>query len=439
MQCPPALAAHSFLAVSALSVQAHMDVVIHGRECPSSCFFVTIAESGERKTAIDKIAMAPVIKQEEKLRDEREKKMADYNIKMAVRKKSEKAALSSDDPVRALEALGPVPVHPLDASLTTEEPTYEGLVKMLENGQPSVGLFSGEGGRFLGGHAMNRDNQQKSAAGLSSLWDGAPVTRTRVKDSVTLYGKRVSLHLMIQPIIAEQILGSDLLIGQGLMSRILIAYPESTIGNREYSGVNLKVESKALKKFNTVIGKILSQPLTIKTGTTNELVPEIIGLTDEAMERWIVFHNNVEADMKEGRQFCSIRGFAAKAAEHVLRLACVLTAVNDPDEADEIPIEWIESAIRIVEYYLSETLRLFNVSQVNPDLKIAQECLDWLREKYPRFSLIELYRLGPNKVRVKEKAAKYVKILVEHGLVRPIPGGTTIDCNKRRTAWEVVG
>ena len=116
-----------------------------------------------------------------------------------------------------------------------------------------------------------------------------------------------------------------------------------------------------------------------------------------------------------------------------------MTAVNDPDEADEIPIEWIESAIHIVEYYLYETLRLFNVSQDNPDLKIAQECLNWLRGRYPIFSLTELYRLGPNKVRVKVVAAKYVKILEEHGWIRPIPGGAIIDCNKRRTAWEVVG
>ena len=302
MQCPPALPAHSFLAVSALSVQTHMDVEIDGRKSPASCFFVTIAESGERKTAIDKYAMAPVIKQEEKLRDEQKEKIVEYNIKMAVRKKSEKMALNADNPVQALEALGPVPVRPLDASFTVEEPTYEGLVKKLENGQPSVGLFSSEGGRFLGGHAMNRDNQQKSAAGLSSLWDGSPVTRTRVNDSITMYGKRVSLHLMIQPYIAEQLLGSDLLIAQGLMSRILIAYPESNIGKRKYKSVDLN-KSAALKKFNQVIGKILSLPLPIKPGTINELEPEIIGLTDEAMERWVVFHDSVEADMQDGRQF----------------------------------------------------------------------------------------------------------------------------------------
>ena len=42
------------------------------------------------------------------------------------------------------------PLPPLKPILTTEEPTYEGLVKLLLVGQPSMGLFSDEGGRFLG-------------------------------------------------------------------------------------------------------------------------------------------------------------------------------------------------------------------------------------------------------------------------------------------------
>ena len=63
--------------------------------------------------------------------------------------------------------------------LTTEEPTYEGLVKLLDGGWPSVGLFSDEGGRFLGGFAMSEEQRIKTMAGLNSLWDGQPITRTR--------------------------------------------------------------------------------------------------------------------------------------------------------------------------------------------------------------------------------------------------------------------
>jgi len=40
-----------------------------------------------------------------------------------------------------------------------------------------MGIFSDEGGRFIGGHALREAEQLKTASGLSKLWDGAPVTR----------------------------------------------------------------------------------------------------------------------------------------------------------------------------------------------------------------------------------------------------------------------
>ena len=56
--------------------------------------------------------------------------------------------------------------------LTCPEPTFEGLTRLLAGGQPSMGIFSGEGGQFLGGHGMNQDNKLKTAAAMSGLWDG---------------------------------------------------------------------------------------------------------------------------------------------------------------------------------------------------------------------------------------------------------------------------
>ena len=63
--------------------------------------------------------------------------------------------------------------------LTCPEPTYEGLVKHLVFGQPSVGIFSAEGGQFIGGHGMNEEAMLRTAAGLSCLWDGETIKRVR--------------------------------------------------------------------------------------------------------------------------------------------------------------------------------------------------------------------------------------------------------------------
>jgi len=437
MQCSPALPAQSFLAVSALSVQGFLNVEIDGRESPSSCFFVTIAESGERKSSIDKQAMAPIIALEAELRAESKKAMEAYGVKLLIRKKQETDALKAGSPEEAFQALGPPPEHPLDGSLTCEEPTYEGLVLKMVHGQPSIGIFSDEGGRFLGGSAMSKENQLKSSAGLSTMWDGRAVTRTRVgTGDMVLNGRRVSMHLMVQPAIAVQLFSNELLLSQGITSRILIAFPQSSIGNRPYSRVNLK-DSKALKRFSKAITDIHGLELPLKPGTTNELAPIPITLSDDAMERWIEFHNLVESEMAQGQQYANISGFAAKSAEHVARLACVMTFMNDTD-AEEIPLQWVESAIRIVEYHLSETLRIFFVGQDDPELKLAERLLEWLRKKFPTFSLEEIYQNGPTELRDAKNARRIVKILEAHRWVCRIEGGATVGYKKHRTAWQVV-
>ena len=102
-----------------------------------------------------------------------------------------------------LDKLGPAPLAPLEPVLTCPEPTYEGLCKLLAVGQPSVGIFSAEGGQFIGGYGMTDDAKLRTAAGLSSLWDGEPIKRARALDGITVIpGRRVAMHLMAQPDVA---------------------------------------------------------------------------------------------------------------------------------------------------------------------------------------------------------------------------------------------
>ena len=81
-----------------------------------------------------------------------------------------------------LRALGDEPLAPLAPIMTMAEPTIEGLAKLLLTGQPSVGVFSAEGGQFVGGHAMSDDAKLRSAAALSHLSDGEPWKRVRSLD-----------------------------------------------------------------------------------------------------------------------------------------------------------------------------------------------------------------------------------------------------------------
>ena len=118
--------------------------------------------------------------------------------------------------------------------LTVTEPTFEGLAKFFANdGRPSLGIYSAEGGQFIGGHGMNPDNKARTAAGLSDVWDGSPIRRLRAGDGASfLPGRRLSLHLMAQPDIAAIMLTDRLLLDQGLLSRVLLTAPETLAGTR---------------------------------------------------------------------------------------------------------------------------------------------------------------------------------------------------------------
>ena len=47
--------------------------------------------------------------------------------------------------------------------ILVSEPTPEGLVKLLAEGQPSAGLFSAEASTFIGGHGMTAESRLRTA------------------------------------------------------------------------------------------------------------------------------------------------------------------------------------------------------------------------------------------------------------------------------------
>jgi hypothetical protein len=62
IQAPDAICAQSVLGAVALTSQAFANILIDGREHPLSLFIITVAESGDRKSAADKVALQPIYK-----------------------------------------------------------------------------------------------------------------------------------------------------------------------------------------------------------------------------------------------------------------------------------------------------------------------------------------------------------------------------------------
>ena len=140
-----------------------------------------------------------------------------------------------------------------------------------------------------------------------------------------------------------------------------------------------------------------------------------------------------------------ISGIAAKAAEHALRLAGVLAPIDDI-EARFVSRRHVEAGIALAHFYLTEALRLFDSSRIDPDLMLAEKLLGWLKRRGTMNSgnsasrlvyLVLTYQYGPNTVRDKATAKRIVGILEDHGWLLPIDRGAVADGKHRQDAWQV--
>jgi hypothetical protein len=440
IQAPIALCAQSVLAAANLVVQGHGNVVIDGRLSPLSCYFLTIGESGERKSAVDTEALYECRKFESECHKSYKKDLRSFDDSdMAYKRAREEQLKKAKDlaaKCQALADLGEPPKRPLEPALIAQEPTYEGLYRQLRDGRPSLGLFSDESGTFVGGHAMNQENKLKMAAGLSSLWDGKPLTRTRGGDGAfQLAGRRVCCHLMAQPRVAAEFLGDGLLIEQGLLSRFLVCFPETTAGQRIYTGLNLTI-NPAMNAFHGRIRELLEAPLPVCEDDKQQLNPPRIDLSREARKNWIEFYNLIEKQLADDQPLKPIRGFANKAAEHVLRLAGTMTLFEDL-HATEISSDHLLNGIDLVQYYLSEALRLSYAGTCDPKLKLAEKLLDWCQQ-HDFVHLQQIYQYGPNQVRDATTAKQIAHILEDHGWLTPIEKGMELEGTLRKRAWRVI-
>ena len=437
VKAPDSICGQSVLAAAALITQAHADICIDGRAYPLSLFMITAAESGDRKSAVDSIVLKPFREYEKMLAKNSIQEKQLYKNKLDAWKKQRELILRKpESEIEAeLNKMTQEPRRPLEPYLLLEEPSYEGLVKLYAVGQPSLGLFSDEGGRMFGGYAMGQDNMLKTACGLSSLWDGKPITRIRGGDeNLLLFGKRFSSHLMLQEVVLAKILKNDMLVGQGLVARCLIVAPCTNAGERCYNPIDVS-KDPLIQAFYEHVSSFLDKPFPLALDSENELLPKQLFLSTQAKARWVLFHDEIDRALKPDGAFRSVRRTANKSAEQALRIAGVMTLIEDFD-ASCISLDAMERAIELTRFYLDEALRIADMSCLDADLELAQAVFEWMKKKtavegsQKTFSLQEIYqKAGPRGVRNKQMAQKVLGILEEHKVVERV--------NQEKLEWRL--
>jgi hypothetical protein len=309
-----------------------------------------------------------------------------------------------------------------------------------------LGIFADEGGQFIGGHGMNSDNRLKTLAALNDLWQGNPIRRTRAGDGAfTLYGRRLAIHLMVQPEAAQGLLGDRTAIGTGFLPRFLLCDPPSAIGTRLSD--RTRQDAPALGRFADRLRAILDRTMPMDP-ESRELAPRALPLAPDARAALVAFADEIELAQAPGGPLSHVTGFASKAAEQAARIAAVLTLWRDLD-ARAVAADSMRNGINLARFYLGEAVRLADAATVTSETARAETLRRWLLECWPEQAARidrdpatvtpkDVVQYGPNALRETVLVRKLMAVLAEAGWLVPLPEGEAVNGIARKLAYRIV-
>ncbi|WP_187278827.1 YfjI family protein [Methylobacterium sp. WL12] len=460
VQAPRSLCAHSILSAAMLSAQGLADIKVEGlpKACPLSLFMLAVAVSGERKSACDNLALSAIGDEEARLRLDHIEDLRDFKASHAAyeaeKKKVERdGKIGHDERRQKLRDLRE-PDHPIAPVIRAKEPNLEGLLNLLQIGRGSIGIFTSEGGQFLGGHGMGQEAKTRTVTGLSELWDSGSAQRVRARETLFLVGRRVGISLAAQPRVASSLLADELAKDQGFVGRFLVTMPDSTIGLREIRGTDPAGDDR-LVAFQRQCRRCLGVGLPIRQNTRNELDPPILGMSVEARGLWQRFAQAAEDECKPGGMWVPVRSAALKMAENVARIAGILTLFEAPSAANpsritnqdrhlEVTVsgEIMASACAVGMFYLKEALRLTGHAILDPETRAQNDLADWLVEKVKPGNLTApsiIQKIAPSHLRTDAGTIRRrIEALVGFGRLEPA-NRQEIEGKAYRETYRVVG
>lgn len=464
---PPEMSALSALASASLATQALNDIQLPwGQNKPLSLSTAVIGKTGSHKSAVDKFVTSGVRAFEEELSGHYEDELGEYINAKEVYDLQRKDALKDKDADaeelkrRLNDLIGPL--EPMLPIVLCEEPTIEGLIKVMDKSHPSMGIFTDEGAQFIGGHGMMKDALLRTAGYLSRFWDGSPVKRVRASEVIILKGRRLSVSLMVQPEIVEDLTGNQALITQGLLSRFLVCQPPSLIGERLYDFDEPENERKerearcqcVIRQHHDRTLDLMREPLPLKENTRNELAPPALVLSPDARNDFFLYHNDIERNFRVGEDYHDVQEYINKMPEVALRIAGILH-VYEGRFMSPISRDYLCIGIEITRYCINEALRLMKVAPISAELRMAIECERALLTKWNEpngyVALQDLYQSRVlSCIRDKRTAQRIVNILQEHKRLIPVTipakgvdmqvpdkDGRMVTKRRRQDIWKV--
>ncbi len=406
VQAPDALICMAILSAISAACQGLVDVLLPtGQLRPVATNFLTIAESGERKSAVDGIVSAPIHAHDEARAVKYQEDLSQYMYDMKVwqakdqvlRGKLKKAAHqdeSTDEIQQQWEAHEKKkPITPRLRRLHRQDISERALIEALEGDCESIVLMSDEGEAVLKGSAMTTFSVH------NRVWDGAKMLTLDRGRGVHIVARhpRGTMSIMVQPVVLKNYLRrhGDLARGSGFWARVLVGAPPSTQGFRFVYWYN--EQWVYLPGFHSSIKELLEE--YDRRLAEGPIKRKVLEFSPEAVTRWIALTNQVEAMLQPFGYLNDIKDFASKSMEMTGRLAALLHFFTK--QQGQISLNALECAFSIICWHIDEFKRLFGhqsgVTQLQADAKALEHYIQTLfygngNQPLPRN---EILRNGP--------------------------------------------
>lgn len=314
---------------------------------------LTIAESGERKTSIEKLFFRSIRDLQTELMqravDERkafERKMRTWKVRYSVAEKVYKKAYlehlddpenidlleESEDCLQQLEDVDKQkPEPPVEIRFIYDDSTPQALVRKMNDHYRHACLLSSEANGMFNGKVFEDLHL------LNSLWDGIDITVDRTSmPSFVLADARLTLALMAQMRVLNTFLfkrGQEAR-GLGFLARFLVVRPHHLAGHRDANKTMSELENVNL--FNERIRALMLRDIESNKGRDPKTRPPktMLKFTADAGELWSTYARHIEEEQQKYGKYEFYTDHASKLMDNMSRVAGIIHYFHDESEKD---------------------------------------------------------------------------------------------------------
>ena len=423
-ETPTDMAAVCALAVLSCTVQGKFVVSpkSHYSE-PLNLYFLIVANSGERKSAIVRLMTQPIYQYERKENERRRTLMENEQVKLNSLKKqvetlerdgkNEKASKIRVQ-YRSIEQNQTKPLR-----LIADDTTPEAMTSLLANNNGMLSIITTEGGIFdtLAGRYSNTI----SIDTVLKAYSGDPIRVDRKgREGEVINNPTLTMLLSAQDNVLAEIMKNEAFKSRGLTARILYCRPKSKMGTRHFVTPDIPPDLEIA--YQQLVGKLLEIPYP-----TNGILP-IINLSPSAQKEVIRFHDWLEPKLVDELEY--MESWGAKLLGNMLRIAGMLHCAKNSNAPSETALssETVQQAIAISKYFLRHAKCVHNLLGTDKDMQLAKHVTKKLQNQEKReLSKYQIFRLCRGSFQRVDDLNPILDILIEYGYLKerthPAPTG----------------